>query len=61
MLNNFFGVVAGLAAPGLIPGHPRLSCWRSATKTCMPATSAGITVERRPHRNALQAESSGQA
>jgi 3-hydroxyisobutyrate dehydrogenase-like beta-hydroxyacid dehydrogenase len=28
------------------PGHPRLSRRKAATKTWMPATSAGMTMER---------------
>jgi len=39
----------------LCPGHPRLACGPAAGKTWMPATSAGMTVERaiRSHRNML--------
>src|SRR5215468_7458499 len=35
--------------PWACPGHPRLSCPLKRSKTWMPATSAGMTVEMRCH------------
>src|ERR1700732_2581386 len=37
------------------PGHPRLACWAAASTTWMPATRAGMTLERANGANRMDA------